>query len=65
MQVAYVLKLVFVEWSIRSQLSQSPPESQTRARNTAQTKEYAQDSTYRLLTVAQAEPFSSLHVILL
>lgn len=38
-QVACVLKPVFGEWTISSQLFQSHPESQTRARSAAQTKE--------------------------
>lgn len=36
MQVAYVLKPVFGEWGISSQLSQPPPEPEIKARNVPQ-----------------------------
>ena len=39
MQVRYVLKPVFGEWGISSQLSQPPPESEIKARNAPQAKE--------------------------
>ena len=39
MQVRYVLKTVFGEWGISSQLSQPPPEPEIKARNAPQAKE--------------------------
>lgn len=39
MQVAYVLKPVFGEWGISSQLSQPPPEPEIKARNVPQATE--------------------------
>lgn len=39
MQVRYVLKPVFGEWGISSQLSQPPPEPEIKARNAPQAKE--------------------------
>ena len=37
-----VLKPVFGEWGISSQLSQPPPEPESKARNAPQAKEYTQ-----------------------